>query len=96
MQLADRSFTQRDCSSFSFWRDTVCETFVDLDCRQHGSDRFKGQIQSRRLLDVSFATVAATPHTVVRDAQRIARSRTMTTCSASYMKVKWASSSALA
>ena len=75
MQLADRSFTQRDCSSFSFWRDTVCATFVELDCRQHGSDRFKGQIQSRRLLDVSFATVAATPHTVVRDAQRIARSK---------------------
>ncbi|CCA90682.1 helix-turn-helix domain-containing protein [Novosphingobium sp. PP1Y] len=74
MQLADKCFTQRDCSSFSYWREAVCETFVDLDCRQHNSSSFRGQIQNRQLLDVSFVTVSATPHTVVRDAQRIARS----------------------
>ena len=64
----------RERERLDYWRDIVCDTFVELECRA-GADRgFYGSIESRDLGDIRLAKVSSTAQHVVRTSSRIARS----------------------
>lgn len=57
-----------------YWRDLVCETFVELACESTKKQDFFGQIESQLVNDTKYSHVRSTSHHVVRDRARIARS----------------------
>lgn len=74
MQSADSVPVSYECASFSHWRDAVCATFVDLDCKRPNPEKFWGKIERRKLFDMAFVDVSALEHSAIRDKGRIARS----------------------
>ncbi len=61
---------------FEFWREAVCETFVDLDPRlgePDGQPPFSGEIMGGQIGDVRMCTVTASQHEVVRSPALIRR-----------------------
>jgi len=64
-------------SRFDYWRDVVCDEFVQLACEPHGDhnlDDFEGNIRGGvGLADVNFSEVISTPHLVKRTATQIGR-----------------------
>lgn len=59
---------------FSYWREAVCDAYVQLGCeaaQQHG---FQGEIQLERLPNISISIVSGTAHEVHRRIRDIARS----------------------
>ena len=61
---------------FDFWRDAICETFVDLDPRprDRADDRpFSGELVGGQIGDVRLCTVVASPHEVIRSPGLIRR-----------------------
>jgi AraC-like DNA-binding protein len=58
----------------SFWRDAVCDTFVELDCQSAEKERFQGSIVNRSVGDIQFSHVRAQSQHVVRTRSKIARS----------------------
>jgi AraC-like DNA-binding protein len=57
-----------------YWRDLVCDTFVDLACEMAKPRNFHGQIERWQYQDLAYSRVLSTAHTVIRDKSRIARS----------------------
>lgn len=57
-----------------FWRDLVCDTFVDLACEAAAPRGFYGEIENWRSSDLAYSRVKSTAHQVQRDKQRISRS----------------------
>lgn len=57
-----------------FWRDLVCDTFVELTCESVASPNFRGSIQSVDFEGTKYAKVKSTWHHVIRDRRRIANS----------------------
>ncbi|HEY7607678.1 MAG TPA: helix-turn-helix domain-containing protein [Alphaproteobacteria bacterium] len=60
---------------FAFWREAVCEVFVQLECERLGREPFVGAITTRPFGAVQLSEVAACPQHVVRSRRQIARTR---------------------
>ena len=61
---------------FSYWREAVCETYVQLGCEAPEIEDFEGEIKLRRRSLLSVSTVSGKRHTVNRRRQDISRSST--------------------
>jgi AraC-like DNA-binding protein len=57
-----------------YWREIVCDVFVELECRAADGQSFFGAIESRSLDDIRFTRVSSKGQQVVRTPKRIARS----------------------
>ncbi|MEM1051746.1 MAG: helix-turn-helix domain-containing protein [Pseudomonadota bacterium] len=57
-----------------YWRDLVCDVFVELSCETAKQRGFYGQIEDRQFVDLQCSHVKSTAHHVRRDTTRIARS----------------------
>jgi len=57
-----------------YWRDLVCDVFVELGCESATKRDFHGQIESREFANTKYSRVKSTSHSVRRDKGRIARS----------------------
>jgi AraC-like DNA-binding protein len=57
-----------------YWRDLVCNTFVDLACEIDRPETFHGRIEKWQGASLAYSTVKANAHHVSRDRERIARS----------------------
>lgn len=60
---------------FAFWRDAVCDVFVQLECERIDRGPFAGAITTRPFGAVRLSEVAARPQHVVRSRRQIARAR---------------------
>ena len=60
---------------FAFWRDAVCDVFVQLECERIDDSPFAGTITTRPFGGVQLSEVAARPQHVVRSRRQIARAR---------------------
>jgi AraC-like DNA-binding protein len=72
MRLSTDTVTERN--RLDYWREIVCDTFVELECRAAGEGGFYGSIESRELKDIRFTRVSSMAQHVVRTPARIARS----------------------
>lgn len=72
LSLTTASVDARD--RLAFWRDVVCDTFVELDCESHLADGFHGALTNTSLCGIQFSHVAAEAQQVVRSRAKIARS----------------------
>ena len=66
--------TIADRSKFDYWREIVCDTFVELQCLTGESRDFYRSIESRGMSDIRLTRVTSTTQHVVRTSSRIARS----------------------
>ena len=57
-----------------FWRDLVCDTFVELTCESVAAQNFSGSIQTLELEGTRYSKVRSTWHHVIRDRRRISAS----------------------
>ena len=57
-----------------YWRDVVCETFVELDCECTAPDDFHGTLSTRRIGEMDLSQVVSIPQQVRRTRSRIAAS----------------------
>jgi AraC-like DNA-binding protein len=57
-----------------FWREAVCDTFVELECHAAQTDEFFGTLTNSSLLDIQFSLVRAAAQRVVRTRSKIAQS----------------------
>src|SRR5271167_3265463 len=60
---------------FQFWQDTVCDTFVELDCQARAERSFFGEITTAQCNGLHFSSVRADGQTVRRTRTRISRAR---------------------
>lgn len=58
----------------AYWRDLICDVFVELDCGEVPRDRFFGRIDNSYLADIQFSLVRSEAQRVDRTASRIAAS----------------------
>lgn len=59
----------------SYWRDAICDIFVELDCEAiRAAGEFHGKIVNRPIADLQFSDVLSSGQRVVRSRSRIARS----------------------
>lgn len=72
MRLSTDTVAERN--KLDYWREIVCDTFVELQCRAGRSHGFYGAIESDELSDIRFTRVTSTTQHVVRTSRRIARS----------------------
>ncbi|TQV77757.1 helix-turn-helix domain-containing protein [Denitrobaculum tricleocarpae] len=64
----------RDHERFSYWREAVCDAYVQLGCECDGQDGFQGDIRLERLSKLSLSRVSGNAHSVYRRGIDIARS----------------------
>ncbi|MEE4210414.1 MAG: helix-turn-helix domain-containing protein [Parvularcula sp.] len=57
-----------------YWRDLICDIFVDLSCEMIEPRAFHGQIEQWRAADLAYTRVNSNAHKVARDRKRISRS----------------------
>jgi AraC-like DNA-binding protein len=57
-----------------YWRDFVCDTFVELECDSVSGEQFFGSITNRTLGDIQFSDVDSCAQHVVRTRSKISRS----------------------
>jgi len=60
---------------FAFWRDAVCDTFVQLDCERLSERPFEGEIVTAASPSVNFSRVCSRDHQVTRSPSRIRQAR---------------------
>ncbi len=65
--------TVRDYESFAFWREAVCETYVQLSCESNRRDDFWGEIDLERLPKLAVSFVTSAPQDVYRRRTEIAK-----------------------
>ncbi|WP_246332057.1 helix-turn-helix domain-containing protein [Sphingomonas chungangi] len=58
----------------AFWRDVVCQTFVELECGGIAATDFQGSVSTRNLGNVQFSSVRSSSHFVSRTRSMIAQS----------------------
>ncbi|MBT3701616.1 MAG: helix-turn-helix domain-containing protein [Alphaproteobacteria bacterium] len=63
----------RESERFDYWREVVCETFVELDPRPLHQSRFYGEVEASRVGDFGIAQIAASAQKVVRSRREISR-----------------------
>lgn len=60
---------------FDYWRDIVCDEFVQLDCEPVGNDSFDGEIRGGiGVAGLQFSEVLSDPQLVLRSKSQIAKS----------------------
>ncbi len=59
---------------FSYWREAVCDAYVQLGCEAIEKQTFQGEIRLERLPNISISFVSGTAHEVHRRVRDIARS----------------------
>lgn len=57
-----------------FWRQALCDSFVELECGSNMPTEFNGSIASRTMGEIQFSNVKATRHFVSRTRSTIAKS----------------------
>jgi len=65
--------TVRQKERLRYWRDLVCDTFVELDCESQ-PDNFSGELRTVAVGDIQISTVASVAQRVRRTRTRIAGS----------------------
>ncbi|WP_404900449.1 helix-turn-helix domain-containing protein [Priestia filamentosa] len=60
---------------FSYWRDMICDVFVQLDASQLSRQTFTGRMKVGSLNDIQISEVWADPQLVVRSNHQIQKSR---------------------
>lgn len=60
---------------FAYWRDAVCDTFVQLDCERLSERPFEGEIVTAASPSVNFSRVRSRDHQVTRTLSRIRQAR---------------------
>jgi AraC-like DNA-binding protein len=60
---------------FAYWREAVCDVFVQLECERLDHGPFTGAIATRPFGALTLSEVAARPQHVVRSRRQIARAR---------------------
>ncbi|WP_027417866.1 transcriptional regulator FeaR [Aneurinibacillus terranovensis] len=60
---------------FAYWREMICDVFVQLDASQLSRQRFAGRIATGSLEDIQISELSADPQHVVRSKRQIAKSR---------------------
>nr|WP_052098676.1 transcriptional regulator FeaR [Paenibacillus stellifer] len=60
--------------SFAYWRERICDVFVQLDASQLSRERFTGRMEVGYLEDIQISEVSSDPQHVVRSNQQIAKS----------------------
>ena len=63
----------RESERFDYWREVVCETFVELDPRPLHQRRFFGEVEASRVGDFGIARISASAQKVVRSSREISR-----------------------
>ncbi|NIB42824.1 helix-turn-helix domain-containing protein [Pseudomaricurvus alkylphenolicus] len=74
---ADHSFTTaglKPRDQFEYWRELVCDEFVQLDCERADRGAFSGEIRSDKLDRIQLSEVSSDPQHVVRSNRQISRS----------------------
>lgn len=61
------------CERAAYWRDQICDTFVELDCDRIG-DGFFGELEDYALGPVQLTRVRSSRHEAIRSARQIAKS----------------------
>ncbi|MEQ8266567.1 MAG: helix-turn-helix domain-containing protein [Parvibaculum sp.] len=77
MELAAKVLTTESVPRshrLSYWRDLVCDTFVELACESAAPHDFSGSIQSLEFDGTKYSHVKSSWHRVVRDKRRISNS----------------------
>ncbi|MCY4514619.1 MAG: helix-turn-helix domain-containing protein [Candidatus Tectomicrobia bacterium] len=65
----------RQKDRLDFWRDIICDEFVNLDCEEVSAGDFDGELCGGvALSDLSFSEVISDPHFVLRSKRQIAKS----------------------
>jgi AraC-like DNA-binding protein len=64
-----------EAEAFDYWRDMICDAFVQLSARPRSPEPFSGHIAHRDLDSVALSTVTAGPQQVDRTTSLIARSQ---------------------
>jgi len=60
---------------FAYWREAVCDVFVQLECERVDREPFAGAIATRPFGALTLSEVAARPQHVIRSRRQIARAR---------------------
>ncbi|WP_305983880.1 helix-turn-helix domain-containing protein [Roseibium sp. MMSF_3544] len=69
--LSTQSVRQED--SFAFWREAVCESYVQLECDSEKPENFKGEILLNRLPSISTSFVTGSQQFVKRRRKDVGR-----------------------
>ncbi len=64
----------RDRDRLPFWRDMVCDTFVELECDKVAHGKFTGSIANSEMADMQFSVVESVAQQVRRTRSKIAQS----------------------
>lgn len=70
--ISTDALSERD--RLPFWRDVVCDTFVELECDSTGSDDFFGSVSSRSIGNIQISELKSTAQIVSRTRSKIAKS----------------------
>ena len=70
--LSTDSVGQKD--RFAFWREAVCDSYVQLDCYSNEPERFDGEIILNRMTQLSTSFVTGSQQVVTRRKRDISRS----------------------
>jgi len=57
----------------AYWRDLICDTFVELDCH-HTEEDFFGELEDHQMGPLQLTRVRSSKHEVVRSSKQIAKS----------------------
>ena len=63
-----------DRERLPFWRDLVCDTFVELECDSATRDRFSGSMTNSEIADIQFSSVTSVAQHVRRTRTKISQS----------------------
>ena len=58
----------------AYWRDAVCDTFVELECESSRPARFFGSLTSRQAAGIQYSEVRSAPQHVARTRHKISQS----------------------
>lgn len=71
--LTTEKVEERD--RFAYWREIICNVYVQLDATQISPQKFKGRIEIGSLEDIQISEVTLDPHQVVRTESQISKSK---------------------
>lgn len=75
MQVVLATSTVAETKRLQFWRDAVCDTFVELDCRAISEAPFFGEITTAQCDEMHFSRVHSDGQIVDRTTSRIRKAR---------------------
>jgi AraC-like DNA-binding protein len=75
MQVVLATSAVAEQKRLQFWRDAVCDTFVELDCRAMSGDSFFGEITTAQCDEMHFSRVRSDGQIVDRTRSRIRAAR---------------------